>query len=331
MLIATVSSKGSPGASVSALALTLTWPRPAILVELDPAGGDVLFGYGRGQNVGAAGLVRLQVATRTAKPVSSLVWSEVVELPHDGVGPTKWWLPGLTDPQQANSLNWAAIGRALRAVDGEVDVIADCGSAAGDRDRVPRAVWAMADLVALAVRPTLAGVHIARGAANALRMDLMAGGLGADRLSSIVVDTRHGYPLRDVAKEMADLAPVLDRSLPYDPAAADTLTGARDQSRRFHRSPLLRAAAQLATVIGGRAIELGAAVATPVAPRPAAEQPARTDEWVRPAAGSPAGAPRSVVPEISDWASVPDRGAVREAPRRPIPVPSEATTGKAST
>ena len=55
MLIAVVSSKNSPGATTTSLALTLAWPRPALLAELDPRGGDILWGYGRGQNVGGAG------------------------------------------------------------------------------------------------------------------------------------------------------------------------------------------------------------------------------------------------------------------------------------
>lgn len=330
MLIATVSSKGSPGASVSALALALTWPRPVILVELDPRGGDVLLGYGRGQNIGPAGLLRLQVATRTSKPVPSLLWNEVVELPTASDGGGKWWMPGLADPQQANSLNWSAIARALRAVEGDVDVIADCGSATGDRERLPRAVWAAADMVALAVRPTLNGVHIAQSAAGLLRTDLMAGGFGADRLASFVVDARHGYPVGEVAREMAGCAPMLDRKLPYDPAAADVLTGGQDQTRRFLRSPLMRAAAVLADQIGGRAIELGATVAAPTRiPDPATA----TDSTV-PASLSLAGEPGSwrepaeaplisVVPVIAAATEVPDRGTVRQVLRRPIPVPRD--------
>lgn len=333
MLIATVSSKGSPGASITALALALTWPRPVILVELDPRGGDVLFGYGRGQNVGPVGLLRLQVATRTAKPVPSLLWNEVVELPTVSGGDGRWWMPGLADPQQANSLNWAVIGRALRAVDGDVDVIADCGSATGDRERLPRAVWAAADLVALAVRPTLNGVHIARGAAGLLRTDLMAGGLGADRLASFVVDARHGYPVREVAKEMADYAPMLDRKVPYDPAAADVLTGSQDQTRRFLRSPLMRAAAALADEIGGRAIDLGATVAAPTrtsSPTTTTDPEGQVDTSSvveRAAWHVPAPPLTSVVPIIPATTDVPDRGTVQQVLRRPIPVPRAPEVG----
>ena len=48
MLIAMTSAKGAPGVTTAALALALSWPRRTVLAELDPAGGDVLAGYGRG-------------------------------------------------------------------------------------------------------------------------------------------------------------------------------------------------------------------------------------------------------------------------------------------
>lgn len=324
MLIATVSSKGSPGASVSALAMALSWPRPVILVELDPRGGDVLFGYGRGQNVGAGGLLRLQLATRTTKAMTSLVWNEVVELP--SASGSKWWMPGLLGPQQASSMDWSAIGRALLAVEPDVDVIADCGSVFGHRERLPRAVWAAADLVVLAVRPTLSGVHVARNAAEVLRTDLMTGGLGPDRLTSFTVAGSRSYPAGQVAQELADLAPLLDRGLPYDPDAADVLDGLRDQYRRFVRSPLMRAAAALAEDIGGRASQLAQDTEPPRVAAAASNPPGGDEEKV-PAAAPPASYPRalqssqSVIPTGPTGSQVRDRGPVREVMRRPIPVP----------
>ena len=51
-LIGFTSAKGSPGVTTSALALTLCWHhatgRTALLVEADPAGGDIAAGYLRG-------------------------------------------------------------------------------------------------------------------------------------------------------------------------------------------------------------------------------------------------------------------------------------------
>lgn len=43
MLIVIGAVKGSPGASTAALALTACWPRPALLVEADVFGGDLLY------------------------------------------------------------------------------------------------------------------------------------------------------------------------------------------------------------------------------------------------------------------------------------------------
>jgi MinD-like ATPase involved in chromosome partitioning or flagellar assembly len=47
VLIATISAKGSPGASTLALGLAARWPqRGAVLVEADPAGGDLATRFG---------------------------------------------------------------------------------------------------------------------------------------------------------------------------------------------------------------------------------------------------------------------------------------------
>jgi hypothetical protein len=45
VLLALCSAKGSPGVTVSGLALTLTWPAPVLLAECDPAGGDLAAGF----------------------------------------------------------------------------------------------------------------------------------------------------------------------------------------------------------------------------------------------------------------------------------------------
>ncbi len=42
--VAVLAGKASPGATTVAAALTLTWPRPVLLVDADPAGGDVVPG-----------------------------------------------------------------------------------------------------------------------------------------------------------------------------------------------------------------------------------------------------------------------------------------------
>src|SRR5436190_24003786 len=42
-LVMVASVKGSPGVTTLGLALAATWPRPALLAELDPEGGDLRY------------------------------------------------------------------------------------------------------------------------------------------------------------------------------------------------------------------------------------------------------------------------------------------------
>lgn len=331
MLIAVVSSKNSPGATTTSLAVTLAWPRPALLAELDPRGGDILWGYGRGQNVGGAGLLRLQLTARSHSAAES-VWSEVIELPGpapakgSGVDGPRWWLPGLTEPKQVGTVNWGLVLRLLRSVDDGVDVVADCGSIYGNTERTPKQVWAGADLVVLTVRPTLAGVHAARNAAEVLREDLMVSGLGPDRLVSVVVNCPYGYPLGEVVDELQDCAPVLG-DLPFDPDAADTLGGLRDQRPRFARSSLLRHAGKIAAGIGSKVLA-GPAIDT--APAPGAGSPPapggstagldRTEQ--PPTRSSPRGVPASSVTT--------QRRIVPVSPPPPVPRPSADTANAAA-
>ncbi|MGI8416864.1 MAG: hypothetical protein ACR2P2_11805 [Nakamurella sp.] len=248
MLISVVTSRNAPGASTTALALTKAWPRPAILAECDPRGGDVQWGLAQGANVGAAGLLRLQVAARR-RSMSESVWEEVVALPgEDGQEIPKYWLPGLLSPREAGSIDWVGVARALGAAG--VDVIADCGTVFGDPVRAPRAIWNTADVVALVVRSTMLGTRIGQIAAAALQSDLMTGGRGVDLLGAVIVHAPGGYPTNQVVAELGDTA--LLGELPDDPAAAQQLAGVHPIGKRIARSPLMRAAAKLAHELGSR-------------------------------------------------------------------------------
>src|SRR3954463_12043197 len=120
MLIALCSAKGAPGVTTSGLALTLAWPRPVLLAELDPAGGDVLAGYGRGES-SAGGLADLELAARRgggARPRGGRPWGRA---PGGRAGPP----PGLAAPASARHVDWDRLAAVLAAVeDGAIDVVA---------------------------------------------------------------------------------------------------------------------------------------------------------------------------------------------------------------
>lgn len=57
VLIAVASIKGAPGVTTMAVGLAAVWPRPgAVLVECDPAGGDLWARFGHHPNPGLSGL-----------------------------------------------------------------------------------------------------------------------------------------------------------------------------------------------------------------------------------------------------------------------------------
>ena len=66
-LIAIAADKGAPGVTTACLALSLVWPRPVLLAECDPAGGDLVYrlpAAGGGQLDPGRGLLSLAVAVR---------------------------------------------------------------------------------------------------------------------------------------------------------------------------------------------------------------------------------------------------------------------------
>jgi hypothetical protein len=226
-------------------------------------------------------------------------------------------------------VNWDLVVRLLRAVDDGADVVADCGSVYGDLARMPRAAWAGADLVVLTVRPTLAGVHAARNAAAILREDLMTSGLGTDRLVSVVVGCPYGYPLSQVVDELEDCAPVVG-DLPFDPDAADTLGGLRDQRARFGRSALLRHAGKLAASIGSRVLDgsVGAETArAAVPPAPPGAPAGSLDKTGAPATRSAPTDASAHVPAtgLPEWRVVP------VSPPPPVPHTADGATRSTAT
>lgn len=148
MLIALGSIKGSPGVTTFALALAARWPgasRP-VLVECDPAGGDIAARFGL---TGSPGLMSLAAAARHAND-SELIWQHTQTL-RGGLSV----VAGALRPDQAatalRTLSDAEGGGVLAAAASraEVVVLADCGRLAPESLPVITA----ADQLLLLVRP----------------------------------------------------------------------------------------------------------------------------------------------------------------------------------
>src|SRR5207302_3952919 len=124
-LIAIASDKGAPGVTTSALALAAVWPRPVLLAECDPSGGDLAYRFpdsAGGHLDPRRGLLSLAVTARRGMQPDQ-VWEHVQKL-HGGLDV----LAGVTNAEQGAGLNqlWGQIGKVLARLQ-QADVIADCG------------------------------------------------------------------------------------------------------------------------------------------------------------------------------------------------------------
>ncbi len=123
-LLAVASAKGSPGVTTTAMIVAGLWSRPSVLVECDPAGGDVA--WRMPSPVGATldpqgGILNLLAAGRKSfHPGLVMASSQKI------VGGLEV-VVGVSSPEQAAGIRqWEQLGALFAEVPG-VDVIADLG------------------------------------------------------------------------------------------------------------------------------------------------------------------------------------------------------------
>ncbi len=263
MLIALVSAKGAPGVTTSGLAMALSWPRGVVLAELDPAGGDVLAGYGRAQ-LSAGGLAELELAARRGG-LDGQLDAHLLRL--DGTGRARL-LPGLSDPATARHVGWERLAAALASVeDGAVDVLADCGRLRAEH--FPAAVVRRAAAVVVVTGSTLRAVRAAAQAVAELRDEGAGLAPGAGVLAALVVGPGEPYGEREIGEALG--VPVVG-VLPRDVRAAAVLSEGAPAGRLFAQSALLRAARSAAVGLA----EFAAAHEVRLAPPPASSVSATT-------------------------------------------------------
>jgi len=245
VLLSLVSAKHAPGTTTVAALLMWAWPqvaaRQTLLVEADPAGGDVLLDMYEGavREPEGRGLLAAAVDARYGmRPEQILRYA--MRLDGDG---HRLLLPGLADPAQVAALRdtWPELGAAFAGLDRcdpPVDVIVDCGRLGSFAPPVP--LLAGPDVLAIVLRPTLRDVAAAAPRIAALRESLPAPPTGPD-LAAVLVG-EGPYPVGRIA-DFLGVAVV--GGLPRDRHLADR--GLRILAERsYPRSALGRASASLA-------------------------------------------------------------------------------------
>jgi hypothetical protein len=238
-VIVLASPGGSPGVTTTTLALALAWPRGVVLAECYPAGGTLLAGLWRGQRAaGGAGLLRFALAAQQdPRAAAASICSGAVPLcdPPDG----RLALPAPAGPltERQIAAAWPALADAFAAAG--TDVIADIGRLDGQAALAP--LLAGADTVLIVCRPL-----IRQAAAAAPRLDALAGIRAGRAPASLILVGEGPYGSEAPRALSSALGVPVRSSLPDDPAAAAVLSDGAAPSRRFARTPLMRAASALA-------------------------------------------------------------------------------------
>ena len=247
-LIAVAADKGAPGVTTACVALAAVWPRPVLLAECDPAGGDLMYrlpAAGGGQLDPGRGLLSLAVAVRRGlAPVQAFEHAQKL---HGGLD----LLVGVVTAEQGAGLDvlWGPAGAVLARLPG-IDTIADCGrlGAAGPYYDL----LAQASVLVLVTRPTLAEVVRLRERIAVLSSALSRHGPTPPIAVVVVAEHRRFHSaLADVGQALgADSPATVLGGLAWEPRSADRLRG--EWGGRLDRSLLIRTARDLAGRITAR-------------------------------------------------------------------------------
>jgi hypothetical protein len=243
-LVAVAAGKGAPGVTTTALALAAVWPRPVLLAECDPAGGDIVYRLPRadgGRLDPRCGLLSLAVAARRGVPPVQ-VWEHAQKL-RGGLDV----LLGVTTAEQGSGLDplWGTVGAALAALP-QADVIADCGRLGADGPFYE--LLAQAATIVLVIRPSLGEVVRLRDRAMAMSGAMRARGGRGDRIGLLVVagHRRLSAALAEVVQAVGpgDGPVSVLGGIAYEPKGAERLGG--DWGGNLDKTLLIRTAREVA-------------------------------------------------------------------------------------
>ncbi len=231
-VVVLASLKSSPGTTTAALALCQVWPRAprVILIEADPAGGDVAARTGASPD---PGLTTLAAAGRRE------ITPAMIEQHCRSVAGVPALLCSPQPQTAAAALSTVAQRMASLLGDLGYDAVCDCGRLQQGHPAAP--LIQAADLILIVARPT--AVELSRVATAAKELG------GRARVLLVTGSPVPGsteYPSAEVAQAVG--VPVIG-TMPYDPAAASTLWSGSAGPRVLERSQLYRWARRIASAI----------------------------------------------------------------------------------
>ncbi len=244
-LIAFASAKGSPGLSVTVAGLSQLWPRPAVVADLDPAGGDTALRYRTETGdplAPSTGLLSLGAAVRSGQKAAL---EDHLQTTAGGMRT----LVGVTTPGQVVGLGpaWQHIALTLRR-SSEYDVLADCGRLVPGSPAM--AIVDNADAVVLVSRSELEDVAHLRERLRSLQSSLHLGSIDATPTGIAMLTSASDSRSLGDAEQLLASAGLPVRALGViaeDRKAADALR--TESGRNIRRSVLVRSLSDLAARI----------------------------------------------------------------------------------
>jgi MinD-like ATPase involved in chromosome partitioning or flagellar assembly len=342
-LIAIASDKGAPGVTTAALALAAVWPRPVLLAECDPAGGDLVYRFpalGGGHLDPRRGVLSLAVVARRGMQPQQ-VWEHVQKL-HGGLDV----LAGVTNAEQGAGLSllWGPIGKALASMP-QADVIADCGRLGADGPLYD--LLAEATTVVLVTKVHVADVIRLRDRATAFAAAAQSRGRRNFGVGVVVVADHKKFraslgEVQHVLGQANAPATVLG-GIAHDTKGADLLSG--EWGGNLDRTMLIKTAREVARQLAQGLPPIGNPAEPGPAAMPAHAQPqpvaGRHPGWSSGAGPQHAPAPAATVhgpadlaavtlsaPPVSDDAPRTTFSRVRGRPGRHQAAPGQAPNGQ---
>lgn len=243
MLISLASVKGSPGATSAALTLAAAWPRPVVLLEADPSGGDLAYRCKAAHGGPVAenpGLLQLAAAIRSGLPGGVIVDKA------QGLACGVRLVQGVARAGQARAFSglWPTIATAC--LDAEVDVIADLGRL--DRTSALTALAQRSTHFLTVATPTLeSAMHLREDLPDLVATLADAGSIP---IYPVLVgpDARADRDRADLDDLLSEAGIVVrpSLSLPHDPRALARLERGESPSSRLGRTLLMRGAKNIA-------------------------------------------------------------------------------------
>lgn len=246
------SASGSPGATTTALGVSLTWPESVMYVDAD-CQQALLSGHFGGQLVTSRSISAILNTIRNGgTDIAGALLRQAVPIGDEGGegGRRRLALPGLTTGHALAGLApaWPALAEGLHALGGAgVDAIVDLGRLTPQG--IHPDLLGVATEVMLMLRPTLKEVGAARWAAQ-----LLSDQVGTTRKLGLILHDPDPHHVRYDTHEVSSYlnAPVRAR-LPHDPAAAATWSHGQPPPRGFTRSRYVTGISQLAQSMNAKA------------------------------------------------------------------------------